>query len=113
MTNSVCICSRIKVDPIKLESATAALTVLYDLVCHTYTTNLITAKLTKVKIDQLINDLIAYPHINEHASIVLHNQLDATALQCVAQLRRGICILFNFARRPSPNAVFIYHMNLV
>ncbi|XP_064550516.1 ectopic P granules protein 5 homolog [Drosophila montana] len=96
---------RIKVDPVRLESATAALTLLYDLVCHTYTTNLIEAKITKVKIDQLIDELLAYP-VDAQATIVLHNQLDAAALQCVAKLRRAICILFSFARRPSPNANF-------
>ncbi|XP_034484557.1 ectopic P granules protein 5 homolog [Drosophila innubila] len=97
---------RIKVDPIKLEGASAALTSLYDLVCHTYTTNLIATKITKVKIDQIINELLAYPVVDPQASIDLHYRLSDDALQCLTQLRRAIGILFNFARRPSPNANF-------
>lgn len=103
----MCLYSQIKVNSINLETASAALTSLYDLVCHTYTTNLIVAKITKVKIDQIINQLLAYPHVDPQASVVLHQQLDAVALQCVAQLRRAIGILFSFARRPSPNAVWL------
>lgn len=102
---------RIKVDPIKLEGASAALTSLYDLVCHTYTINLIATKITKVKIDQIINELIAYPHVDPQSSIDLHNTLDDAALKCLTQLRRAIGILFNFARRPSPNAVFLTSPN--
>ncbi|XP_033245802.1 ectopic P granules protein 5 homolog [Drosophila miranda] len=40
----------IKVDQIKLELTKTVFTALYDLVSHTYTNNLITAKITKVKI---------------------------------------------------------------
>ncbi|XP_030371319.1 ectopic P granules protein 5 homolog [Scaptodrosophila lebanonensis] len=97
---------RIKVDNIKLEEATAALTKLYDLVCHTYTTNLISAKITKVKIDQLINDILAFPHVDAHADITLHAQLDDETLKCVSQLRRAISIVFGFTRKPSPNSQF-------
>ncbi|XP_034112376.2 ectopic P granules protein 5 homolog [Drosophila albomicans] len=95
-----------KVDPVKLEVASAKLTNLYGLVCHTYTTNLIKTKTSKVRIDQIINELCAYSHVDPLASIELHERLDDNALKCVAQLRRAIGILFNFARRPSPNAQF-------
>ncbi|XP_017041076.1 LOW QUALITY PROTEIN: ectopic P granules protein 5 homolog [Drosophila ficusphila] len=97
---------QIKVDPIKLEVAQTALTGLYDLVCHTYTNNLITAKITKVKVDQIINDLLAYPSADGQTSITLNNAQTGHALECVSQLRRAISILFSFVRRPSPNSNF-------
>ncbi|XP_016985100.2 ectopic P granules protein 5 homolog [Drosophila rhopaloa] len=96
----------IKVDPIKLELAQSTLTGLYDLVCHTYTSNLITAKITKVKVDQIINDMLAYPNADGQSAITLNYSQSGQALECVAQLRRAISILFSFVRRPSPNSNF-------
>ncbi|XP_017104957.2 ectopic P granules protein 5 homolog [Drosophila bipectinata] len=96
----------IKVDPVKLELAKTSLTSLYDLVCHTYTNNLITAKITKVKVDQIIKDLLVYPHADAQGEIFLNNAQSGAALECVSQLRRAISILFSFIRRPSPNANF-------
>ncbi|EDW83213.2 uncharacterized protein Dwil_GK22441 [Drosophila willistoni] len=99
---------RIKVDQVKLEAATASLTRLYNLVCHTFTTNTIIAKITKVKIDQIVNGLLTNYQPDDESSnnLKLHNDLDAAALECVARLRRAIAILFGFARRPSPNTNF-------
>ncbi|XP_017037889.1 ectopic P granules protein 5 homolog [Drosophila kikkawai] len=96
----------IKVNPIKLELAQTALTSLYDLVCHTYTNNLITAKITKVKVDQIINDLLTYSQAEEQPGIALNKVQSGPALECVSQLRRAISILFSFVRRRSPNANF-------
>nr|NP_650752.2 ectopic P-granules autophagy protein 5, isoform C [Drosophila melanogaster]Q9VE34.2 RecName: Full=Ectopic P granules protein 5 homolog [Drosophila melanogaster]AAF55595.2 ectopic P-granules autophagy protein 5, isoform C [Drosophila melanogaster] len=96
----------IQVDPIKLEVAKTSLTGLYDLVCHAYTNNSITAKITKVKVDQIINDLLTYPNLDGHSVVSLHHTQSGEALQCVSQLRRAISILFSFVRRPSPNANF-------
>lgn len=98
----------IQVDPIKLEVAKTSLTGLYDLVCHAYTNNSITAKITKVKVDQIINDLLTYPNLDGHSVVSLHHTQSGEALQCVSQLRRAISILFSFVRRPSPNAVSQY-----
>lgn len=95
----------IQVDPVKLELAKTSFTSLYDLVCHTYTNNLITAKITKVKVDQIINDLLVYPHTDAQGEISLNKPQSGAALECVSQLRRAISILFSFIRRPSPNAV--------
>ncbi|XP_052836525.1 ectopic P granules protein 5 homolog [Drosophila gunungcola] len=96
----------IKVDPIKLELARTTLASLYDLVCHTYTNNLITAKITKVKVDQIINEMLAYPNADDQSAFSLHYSQSGQALECVSQLRRAISILFSFVRRPSPNANF-------
>ncbi|XP_017140447.2 ectopic P granules protein 5 homolog [Drosophila miranda] len=96
----------IKVDQIKLELTKTVFTALYDLVSHTYTNNLITAKITKVKIDQMINSLLSYPHVDAQAAISLNSQVNAAALQFVGQMRCAISILFSFVRRPSPNVNF-------
>ncbi|XP_034665712.1 ectopic P granules protein 5 homolog [Drosophila subobscura] len=96
----------IEVDQIKLELTQVVFTSLYDLVSHTYTNNLITAKITNVKIDQMINELLSYPHVDAQAAISLSSQLDAAALQFVGKLRGAISILFSFVRRPSPNVNF-------
>ncbi|ALC46612.1 CG14299 [Drosophila busckii] len=98
-----------KMNGLKLESATAGLTSLYNLVCHTYASNLIAARISKVNVDQLIDQLLAYApsaKFDDPTPIALHAHLDSDALECVSKLRRAICILFSFARRPSPNANF-------
>ncbi|XP_037950670.1 ectopic P granules protein 5 homolog isoform X2 [Teleopsis dalmanni] len=98
-----------QVDGGKLETASAALTRLYELVCYTYTTNLIIAKITKVKIDRIITDILSIPdaaQLSQFGTVSLHKFLDAETLKCVSQLRRAISILFHFSRKISPNANF-------
>ncbi|XP_017477815.1 PREDICTED: ectopic P granules protein 5 homolog isoform X2 [Rhagoletis zephyria] len=92
-----------------LENTSAALKNLYDLVCNTYTTNLITAKITKVKIDQMIDDIISTEclmRLAQNEKITLQKVLDSAVIPYVAQLRRSISILFNFMRKLSPNKDF-------
>ncbi|XP_004534242.1 ectopic P granules protein 5 homolog isoform X2 [Ceratitis capitata] len=98
-----------QVDGKKWENTSAALNNVYELVCHTYTTNLITAKITKVKIDQMINDVVSAEclvTIAQKEKITLQKVFEPSVIPYVAQLRRSISILFNFMRKLSPNKDF-------
>uniref|UniRef100_A0A1A9W6G3 Ectopic P granules protein 5 homolog n=1 Tax=Glossina brevipalpis TaxID=37001 RepID=A0A1A9W6G3_9MUSC len=99
----------IKVNGKNLEAATAALTVLFDIISDTYTTNLITAKITKIQIDQMIDEIINFPlqsNNNLMGPLKLQSLLDNDSLQCLAKIRRALSILFHFARKLSPNKNF-------
>ncbi|XP_037885384.1 ectopic P granules protein 5 homolog isoform X1 [Glossina fuscipes] len=99
----------IKVNDKNLKAATAALTVLFDIISDTYTTNLITAKITKLKIDQMIDEIISFPldtNDNLMGPLKLQPLLDNDSLQCLAKVRRALSILFHFARKLSPNKNF-------
>ncbi|XP_053947288.1 ectopic P granules protein 5 homolog isoform X1 [Anastrepha ludens] len=98
-----------QVDGKNLETTSAALNNLYDLVCNTYTTNLIAAKITKVKIDQIIDDIISpdcLVMLAQREKITLQKVFDASVIPYMAHLRRSISILFNFMRKLSPNKEF-------
>ncbi|XP_067619599.1 ectopic P granules protein 5 homolog isoform X2 [Eurosta solidaginis] len=92
-----------------LERTSAALAHLYDLVFNIYATNLIKAKITKVKIDRMIEDIIS-PNclvmLARNEQIELRKVLDAAVIPYVAHLRRSISILFTFMRKLSPNKDF-------
>ncbi|XP_065371725.1 ectopic P granules protein 5 homolog isoform X2 [Calliphora vicina] len=96
----------IQVDGKNLEAATSALTVLFDIISNTYTSNLITTKIIKIKIDQMIDELIYCPSKDVDEPLKLQSQLDSNLLTIIAQLRRALSILFHFSRKLSPNKDF-------
>ncbi|XP_005180740.1 ectopic P granules protein 5 homolog isoform X2 [Musca domestica] len=100
----------VQVDGKNLEAATSALTVLFDIISNTYTSNLITTKITKIKIDQMIDEIIifqnrSHDHLLE-GPLKLHPHLDNYSLQIISQIRRALSILFHFSRKLSPNKDF-------
>ncbi|XP_011192881.2 ectopic P granules protein 5 homolog isoform X1 [Zeugodacus cucurbitae] len=98
-----------QVDGKNLANTSAALNNLYELVCNTYTTNLITAKITKVKIDQMIDDIISpdcLVKLAQKETITLQKELNPSVIPYVAHIRRSISILFSFVRKLSPNKDF-------
>ncbi|XP_073818455.1 ectopic P-granules autophagy protein 5 isoform X2 [Musca autumnalis] len=100
----------VQVDGKNLEAATSSLTVLFDIISNTYTSNLITTKITKIKIDQMIDEIIILPH-RRHDQLLegplkLHPHLDNYSLQIISQIRRALSILFHFSRKLSPNKDF-------
>ncbi|KAM7362755.1 ectopic P-granules autophagy protein 5 [Cochliomyia hominivorax] len=96
----------IQVDGKNLKAATSALTVLFDIISNTYTSNLITTKITKIKIDQMIDEIICNPSKDIEGPLKLQTQLDSNALVVIAQIRRALSILFYFSRKLSPNKDF-------
>ncbi|XP_059219883.1 ectopic P granules protein 5 homolog isoform X1 [Stomoxys calcitrans] len=100
----------VQVNGSNLEAATSSLTVLFDIISNTYTSNLITTKIVKIKIDQMIDEIIVFP-FKRHEGILegplkLHKQLDNDCLHVIAQIRRALSILFHFSRKLSPNKDF-------
>ncbi|XP_055908978.1 ectopic P granules protein 5 homolog isoform X2 [Eupeodes corollae] len=86
-----------------------ALNQITQLLCYSYSVNLIEANLTKIKIDKIINEIMSYDSvrgITNESPVSLNKNLSTITLHCINRLRRAITILFSFIRKPSPNETF-------
>ncbi|XP_055848760.1 ectopic P granules protein 5 homolog isoform X2 [Episyrphus balteatus] len=93
----------------QLALAVDALNQMNQLLCYSYTVNLVEANLTKIKIDKIIDEIMSYHsvrHITNDSPISLNKSLNPESLHCINRLRRAITILFSFIRKPSPNSTF-------
>ncbi|TMW39182.1 hypothetical protein DOY81_015738, partial [Sarcophaga bullata] len=85
---------------------TSALTVLFDIISNAYTSNLITTKIIKIKIDQMIDEIIYQPKIPIDENLTLRQHLDDNTTTVVMEIRKALTILFHFSRKLSPNKDF-------
>ncbi|XP_055381195.1 ectopic P granules protein 5 homolog isoform X2 [Condylostylus longicornis] len=98
-----------EIDQTKLENLYSTLTSMHELICFSFTKNKITAETAKLKVDQIIREILSHPcfiKVESYSDIRVVMETDSLTLQGLSHLRRALSILFSCLRKPPPDKIF-------
>lgn len=103
--------SFVSIDEPTFDKVSTQLNELLNIVSYNCALNVYSAEIHRLQITQLVQDLVnRLPGVNGQSPVALQDELHATQLGPIKEIREAITILFNFLRRSVPDKVCIFFL---